>query len=175
MFTLTPVKGTKQKASTIFDLWWTQFNNIPFLVEIIAIFWYFYWLSILVFDCPLSYFYYNVSQWLFINLEILRTESPVALTGSASGLKRLRRWATAYIIFHQIVGAVDRSRYPWIQGEWLHYNTPPPVKFLPLFLGVPSSRTGVFMVWWFDFMWGNTQKLNRKRFSLKKSEEEVIG
>ena len=40
--------------------------------------------------------------------EILSTESPEALTGSASGLKRLRRWATAYIIFHQIVE-------PWIE------------------------------------------------------------
>ena len=49
--------------------------------------------------------------------EIFSTESPEALTGSASGLKRLRRWATAYIIFHQIVGAMDRTWYLWIQGE----------------------------------------------------------
>ena len=59
--------------------------------------------------------------YIFWNLS---TESREALTGSASGLKRLRRWATSYITFHQIVRAEDRIQYPWIQREWLHYNTP---------------------------------------------------
>ena len=60
--------------------------------------------------------------------EILSTESPEALTGSAFGLKRLRRWATAYIIFHQIVGAVGRTSYYWIRDERLHNSTLAPVK-----------------------------------------------
>ena len=59
--------------------------------------------------------------YIFWNLS---TESREALTASAFGLKRLRRWAMSYITFHQIVRAADRTQYPWIQGGWLHYNTP---------------------------------------------------
>ena len=58
--------------------------------------------------------------YIFWNLS---TESREILTGSASGLMRLRRWATSYIIFHQII-RVDKTMYPWIQGEWFHYNMP---------------------------------------------------
>ena len=58
--------------------------------------------------------------YIFWNLS---TESREALTGSVSDLKRLRRWATAYITCHQIGRAADITWYPWIQGEWLHYNT----------------------------------------------------
>ena len=47
--------------------------------------------------------------YIFLNLS---TESHEALTGSALGLMRLRRWATSYITFHQIVRAPDRARYP---------------------------------------------------------------
>ena len=79
--------------------------------------------------------------YIFWNLS---TESSEALTGSASGLMRLRRWATSYIIFPQIVRATDRTWYPWIKGEWLHYNTPASTRIFP---GFPSSGTDWFMVW----------------------------
>ena len=102
--------------------------------------------------------------YIFWNLS---TESREALTGSASGLKRLRRWATSYITFHQIVRAVDRTWYPWIQVTLLQHV---PFCHCSLAFSVVAQVS-----LWFDVTCGSTWTLNRQRFGLKRSEEETIG